>query len=312
VSLLPTPPLAAIYVLLFVNAMARTFEQPVMQSLVPVMAPRAMLGKAVAAHVSAGRLSMLLGPSLGGLLYIFGPDFDYAVCTLLILAAAVASFMLPNPPVPAERPKITWDSLVAGFRFIWRCQTVLGAMSLDLIATLFGGVTALLPIYARDILQIGPWGAGILRSTPAVGALLTAVVLARFPVRRNGGVILYVGFALYGLGTIVFGLSSNVALSIAALLVLGCGDILSSVVRQTIVQITTPDEMRGRVAGVNSFFIGCSGQLGSFRAGLMAAWIGAVGAVTLGGCAVFLSMALWLWLFPALRRVDRPDEAQPY
>jgi MFS family permease len=312
VSLLPTPPLAAIYVLLFVNAMARTFEQPVMQSLVPVMAPRAMLGKAVAAHVSAGRLSMLLGPSLGGLLYIFGPDFDYAVCTLLILAAAVASFMLPNPPVPAERPKITWDSLLAGFRFIWRCQTVLGAMSLDLIATLFGGVTALLPIYARDILQIGPWGAGILRSTPAVGALLTAVVLARFPVRRNGGVILYVGFALYGLGTIVFGLSSNVALSIAALLVLGCGDILSSVVRQTIVQITTPDEMRGRVAGVNSFFIGCSGQLGSFRAGLMAAWIGAVGAVTLGGCAVFLTMALWLWLFPALRRVDRPDEAQPY
>ena len=150
------------------------------------------------------------------------------------------------------------------------------------------------------------------RSAPAVGALAAAVVLARFPVRRNGGIIIYVGFALYGLGAIVFGLSTNVALSIGALMVLGCGDIMSSIVRQTIVQITTPDEMRGRVAGVNSFFIGCSGQLGAFRAGLMAEFIGAVGSAVVGGCAVFLTVALWIWLFPALRRVDRPDEAQPY
>jgi MFS family permease len=312
VSLFPNPSIPVIYGLLLVNAIARTFEQPTVQSLVPVMAPRAVLGRAIAAHVSAGRLSMLMGPSLGGVLYLFGADVVYGLCTLLVLAAAVASFLLPNPPVPVERPKVTWSTLIAGFRFIWNCQAVLGAMSFDLIATLFGGVTALLPIYARDILQIGSWGAGILRSAPAVGALAAAVVLARFPVRRNGGLIIYVGFALYGLGAIVFGLSTNVALSIAALMVLGCGDIMSSIVRQTIVQITTPDAMRGRVAGVNSFFIGCSGQLGAFRAGLMAEFIGAVGSAVVGGCAVFLTVALWIWLFPALRRVDRPDEAQPY
>jgi MFS family permease len=311
-SLFPQPSLAAIYALLLTNAMARTFEQPTMQSLVPVMAPRVLLSRAVAAHVSGGRLSNLLGPALGGLLYVLGPAFAYAACALLIGAAAVASFLLPNPPVAAERPTMNWDSLLAGFRFIWRCKPVLGAMSFDLIATLFGGVTALIPIFARDILDIGPWGAGILRSSPAIGALLTAAVLTHFPVQRNGGFLIFSGFAVFGLGVTLFGLSTNVALSIAALLLLGAGDMVSSVVRQTIVYTTTPDPMRGRVAGVNSFFIGCSGQLGSFRAGVMAAMIGAVGAVVVGGCAVFATVALWLWMFPALRHVDRPDEAQPF
>jgi MFS family permease len=312
ISIFPNPSISAIYGLLLVNAIARTFEQPVMQSLVPVMAPRALLGRAIAAHVSAGKLSNLIGPSLGGVLYVFGADVDYGICTLLVLSAAVASFLMPNPPVPAERPKVTWTTLVAGFRFIWRCEAVLGAMSFDLIATLVGGVTVLLPIYARDILDIGPWGAGMLRSAPAVGALMTAAVLVRIPLTRHGGWFIYVGFFLYGLGTTVFGLSTNVALSLVALMVLGAGDMVSAVVRQTIVQVTTPDEMRGRVGGVNSFFIGCSGQLGSFRAGVMAAWIGAVGSVVVGGCAVFVTVALWYWLFPALRRVNRPDEVQPY
>jgi MFS family permease len=311
-SLFPQPSLAAIYALLLTNAMARTFEQPTMQSLVPVMAPRVLLSRAVAAHVSGGRLSNLLGPAFGGLLYVLGPAFAYAVCALLIGAAAVASFLLPNPPVAAERPKVTWDSLLAGFHFIWRCKAVLGAMSFDLIATLFGGVTALIPIFARDILDIGPWGAGILRSSPAIGALLTALVLTRYPVQRNGGFLIFSGFAVFGLGVTAFGLSTNVTLSIASLMLLGAGDMVSSVVRQTIVYTTTPDAMRGRVAGVNSFFIGCSGQLGSFRAGVMAAMIGAVGAVVVGGCAVFATVALWLWLFPALRHVDRPDQAQPF
>jgi MFS family permease len=310
-ALFPHPSVTAIYVLLLVNAIARTFEQPVMQSLVPVMAPRAILGRAIAAHISAGKLSNLMGPSFGGILYVFGADVDYGVCTLLVLAAAVASFLLPNPPVPAEPPKVTWSSLSAGFRFIWHNQTVLGAMSLDLIATLVGGVTVLLPIYARDILDIGPWGAGILRSAPAVGALMMAAVLTRYPVTRHGGSIIYGGFFLYGLGTTVFGLSTSVALSLVALMVLGAGDMVSAVVRQTIVQVTTPDEMRGRVGAVNSFFIGCSGQLGSFRAGVMAAWIGAVGSVVIGGCAVFATVALWYWLFPALRRVTRPDAVHP-
>src|SRR5262249_17301024 len=194
--------------------------------------------------VSGGRLSMLLGPALGGVLYLFGPAFDYGVCTLLIAAAAVASFLLPNPPIPAERPKISWDSLIAGFRFICRGPAVLGSLSLDLIAPLVGGVTALLPLLARDILHIGPWGAGILRASPAVGALLTAVVLARFPVRRNGGFFIYAGFALYGLGVTMFGLSTNVVLSIGLLLFLCCGDIVRSGGRPTLLPIHTPGGMR--------------------------------------------------------------------
>ena len=223
-----------------------------------------------------------------------------------------ASFLLPNPPQPAERPKVSWESLVAGFRFIWNCQAVLGAMGLDLVATLFGGVTALLPIYARDILHIGPWGAGVLRSAPAVGALIVGTILTRFPVKRAGGTFIYVGFAIYGAATIVFGLSTNVALSIAALMVLGCADMVSSVIRQTIIQMTTPEEMRGRVFAVNALFVGTAGQMGSFESGLTAALLGAVPAVVVGGCAVFATVALWTWLFPALRQVDRPDVPQSY
>ena len=312
VSALPQPSIAAIYLLLLMNACARTFEQPAMSSLLPIMAPRAILSRAIAAHVSAGRLSVLLGPSIGGLLYVFGPSVVYAVCSLLVLTASVASFLLPNPPERGKQPKISWDTLLAGFRFIWHCKAVLGAMSFDLIASLFGGVNALLPVYARDILVIGPWGAGLLRSAPALGALLTAAILTRHPVTKAGGVYIYSGFALFGTATIVFGLSTNVALSILALMALGVGDMLSSVIRQTVVQMSTPDETRGRVFAVSSLFLGFSSQLGSFRAGVMAAWVGAVGSVVLGGVAVYATVALWLWLFPALRQVDRPDLPQPY
>jgi len=312
VTVLPQPSVPAIFALVFVNACARTFEQPTVQSLVTVMAPRVLLGRAIAAYVSAGKLSVLVGPSLGGVLYIFGPEIVYGCCTLMISIAAIACFLMPDPPVPAQRPKVSWDTLVAGFRFIWRCQPMLGAMSFDLIATLFGGVQALLPIYARDILDIGAWGSGLLRSAPALGALMAAAVLTRFPLRRHAGLYSYGGFTVYGLMTIVFGLSENVTLSIVALMLVGAGDMMSSVVRQTLIQVTTPDEMRGRVAAVNSLFIGTSGQLGSFRAGIMAAWIGAVGSVVVGGVAALATVVLWAWLFPALRKVDRPDEAQPY
>src|SRR3984957_9323825 len=293
-----------------VTASARVFEQPVMQALVPVMAPRAILNRAIAAHVSARQLSVLIGPSLGGVLYAFGATFDYGVCALLFLAASLASFRMPSPPGPAAQTKVTWDTLLAGFRFIGSCQSVLGAMLLDLVATLFGGVNALLPIYARDILEVGAWGAGVLRSAPALGALIAAAVLARSPVRRSAGVPMFVGFAVVGAATIVFGLSANLFLSIAALMVMGSGDMLSSVVRQTLILVTTPDGMRGRVSAVNALFYGTSGQLGAFRAGVMAAAFGAVGSVVIGGCAIFLTVALWPWLFPALRHVDRPDEAQ--
>jgi len=310
VSAFPQPSIAAIYVLLLVNASARVFEQPVMQSLVPVMAPQAILNRAIAAHVSARQLSVLIGPSLGGVLYAFGATFDYGMCALLFLAASVASFRMPSPPGPGAQTKVSWDTLLAGFRFIGNCQSVLGAMLLDLVSTFFGGVNALLPIYARDILDVGAWGAGVLRSAPALGALIAAAVLARSPVRRSGGVYLFAGFALVGAATIVFGLSDNLFLSIVALMVMGSGDMLSSVVRQTLILVTTPDGMRGRVSAVNALSYGTGGPFGQFRAGLMAEALGPIGTVVIGGCAVLATVALWPWVFPALRHVDRPDEVQ--
>ncbi len=310
---LPQPSLAGIYVLLMVNSGARVFEQPVMQALVPVMVPRSILSRAIAAHVSARQLSVLVGPSLGGVLYAFGAAFDYGVCAMLFLAASVASFLLPNPPGPApEQDKVTWTTVLAGFRFIGGCQSVLGAMLLDLVATLFGSVSALLPIYARDILDVGAWGAGVLRSAPALGALMAAAVLAHTPVRRSGGLYTLAGFAVLGGGTIAFGLSQNLFLSVAALMAMGGGDMLSSVVRQTLIQVTTPDGMRGRVSAVNSLSYGAGGPFGSFRAGVMAEAFGAVGTVVIGGCAVLATVVLWPWLFPALRNVDRPDEVQSH
>jgi hypothetical protein len=296
---------------LFVNACARTFENPCVPSLLPVMVPRVLLSRAIAAHVFAGRMSVLLGPSLGGVLYGFGAPIPFGVCATLVMVAAVASFLLPNPPRSA-RPQVSWESLVAGFRFIWSCKAVLGAMLLDLVATLVGGVTALLPIYARDILDTGAWGAGVLRSAPAVGALIVGTIMTRVPITRAGGTFIYAGFAVYGASTIVFGLSTNLALSILALAVLGCADMVSSVIRQTIIQMTTPDHMRGRVFAVNALFVGTAGQLGSFQSGVTAALIGAVPAVVVGGCAVFVTVAVWTWLFPALLRVDRPDMPQSY
>jgi MFS family permease len=311
-AVLPQPSLVAIYVLLVVNSSARVFEQPVMQALVPAMVPRSILSRAIAAHVSARQLSVLVGPSLGGVLYAFGAAFDYGVCALLFMAASVASFLLPNPPVRPDQDKVSWRTVLAGFRFIGGCQPVLGALLLDLVATLFGSVNALLPIYARDILDVGAWGAGVLRSAPALGALLAAAVLAHTPVRRSGGLFILAGVAFLGLGTIVFGLSQNLLVSIAALMAMGTGDMLSSVVRQTIIQVTTPDEMRGRVSAVNALSYGTGGPFGSFRAGVMAEAFGAVGTVVIGGCAVLATVVLWPWLFPALRHVDHPDEAQPH
>ena len=311
-SLLPQPSITAIFLLVIMLATARIFENPAIQSLVPLMAPRAVLSRAIAAHVSAAKLSMLIGPSLGGVLYLFGPYVVYAACMLTILTASVASALMPKPPDPAGPPKVTLVTLFGGFRFIWRCEAMLGAMSLDLIATLFGGVQALLPIYARDILDIGALGAGVLRSSPAVGALVAAAVLARVPIRKHAGIYMYVGVVIYGAMAIVFGLSQNVALSVVALVILGAGDMVSAVVRQTIMQVTTPDEMRGRVFAVNSLFAGTSDQLGWFRAGMMAAALGAVGSVVIGGVGAILTAAAWYWIFPVLRRIQRPDEAQAY
>jgi hypothetical protein len=311
VTLQPHPSVPAIYGLLFVNACARTFENPCVPSLLPLMVPRVLLTRAIAAHVFAGRMSVLGGAARGGGGFFLGGPMPVVASATLVMIAAVASFLLPNPPQSA-RPRVSWDSIVAGFRFIGSCKAVLGAMLLDLVATLLGGVTALLPIYARDILHTGAWGAGVLRSAPAVGALVVGTIMTRLPIKRAGGTFIYAGFAVYGASTIVFGLSTHLALSIAALMVLGCADMVSSVIRQTIIQMTTPDHMRGRVFAVNSLFVGTAGQMGGFWSGVMAALLGAVPAVVVGGCAVFVTVALWTWLFPALLRVDRPDMPQSY
>jgi MFS family permease len=307
VATAPTPNLLAIYGLVFVNMAARTFEQPLMQALLPAMAPRPILNRAIAAHVSARHLSVLIGPSLGGVLYVFGPVFDYSVCTVLVLAAVVAAFLLPDTSTPGKKEDISLDSVLAGFRFIWGNQAILGAMLFEFMAAMFGSVNALLPIYARDILQIGAWGVGVLRSAPAAGALLAAAVLSRFPIRRGGGPLLFGGFAMMGVAGVVFGLSQNLVFSIAALFVMGLGDMVSTVIRQTLIQTATPDAMRGRVFAVNSLFYGTAGQLGAFRAGVMAEYIGAVGSVLVGGGVLVGAVGHWAWLFPALRRLDRPD-----
>jgi MFS family permease len=301
-------PVRLVFALLLVNAVARTFEAPALQSLVPSTVPRTILMQAVSAHASAGKMSQLIGPALGGLLYGFGAGVDFGLCALLIVVAAIASVRLPMPPAPAQRPKVTWATLVAGIRFIWSEPAVLGAMSLDLAATLFGGVVALLPIFARDILQINSWGFGLMRAAPATGALIIAMILSRFPITRAGGRIMFASVAVYGIATIAFGLSQAAALSLGLLMVVGAADMLSTVIRQSLIQFATPDEMRGRVFAVNALFVSCSGQIGMFESGVTADWFGAVGSAVLGGAAVLAIVMIWAWRFPTLRRVERPDD----
>jgi|SRR5579862_50528 len=304
-------PVGLIFALLLINAVARTFEAPALQSLVPSTVPRDILMQAVSAHASAGKLSQLIGPALGGLLYALGAGVDFGLCALLVAIAGVACVLLPIPPAPAQRPKVTWTTLVAGIRFIWSEPAVLGAMSLDLAATLFGGVVALLPIFARDILHISAWGFGLLRAAPATGALIMAAILSRLFITRSGGRIMFVSVAVYGAATIAFGLSTRPALSLGFLILVGAGDMLSTVIRQSLIQFATPDEMRGRVFAVNALFVNCSSQIGMFESGVTADWFGAVGSAVLGGAAVLAIVAIWAWRFPGLRRVERPDQLAP-
>ncbi len=304
-------PVVPIFGLLLVNAVARTFEAPALQSLVPTTVPRAILMHAVSAYASAGKMSQLVGPALGGLLYSFGAGVDFGLCALLILIAGIASFLLPLPVVPTERSKVTWATLLAGIRFIWNQPAVLGAMSLDLVATLFGGVVALLPIFARDILQISSWGFGLLRAAPATGGIIFATILARVPVTRKAGRIMFAAVAVYGAATIAFGFSDHAILSLGMLAIVGSADMLSTVIRQSLIQFATPDEMRGRVFAVNSLFVNCASQIGMFESGVTAAWFGAVGSAVLGGAVVLGVVLIWVWRFPTLRRVERPDELVP-
>jgi MFS family permease len=298
-----TPPL--IYGLVTVASAARAFEGPSLQAVLPGLVGPGLFPRAAALSSSLFQSATIVGPSLGGLLYGLGPDFAYAACGTAFLLASTCTWRLPRAPRRANLEPPSLAVFFGGLTFIRTHPEILGAISLDLFAVLLGGATALLPIYARDILQAGPLGLGLLRGAPAVGALCVSAWLARRPMQRRLGQRMFLAVAVFGVGTIIFGLSRSLPLSVAALALLGAADVVSVVIRSSLVQIRTPDSMRGRVAAVNILFIGSSNQLGEFESGTLAALIGPVPAVVFGGIGTLIVAALWIALFPALRRLDR-------
>jgi len=284
---------------------ARAFENPATNALLPRLVPRAIYANALALNTSALQTATIVGPTLGGLLFVAGPRAVFGVGAAAFVAAAALVLAIPAGARDGGRATMSWESLLAGLTFIRRRPEVLGALSLDLFAVVLGGSTALLPAYARDVLGVGPAGLGFLRSAPSIGALVTGVVLAYRPLRRGVGRAMFIAVAAFGGATVVFGLSRNFALSLAALAVAGAADTVSVVVRLMLVQLSTPDAMRGRVSGITSIFALSSNQIGEFESGVTAAWLGAIPSVVLGGVGTVLIAALWAWWFPALRRVDR-------
>ena len=284
---------------------ARAFQNPAQQALVPQLVPSALLSRAFAFSSMGNQVSVIGGPALGGFLYVAGANVVYAVCAGLfgVAAALFASVRLAHVPPPAE--PASWRTVLAGVHFIWRRKQILGAISLDLFAVLLGGAVALLPIFANDVLHVGAWGLGLLRSAPAVGALAISVILTRHPIDRHVGRIMFGAVAVFGVATLVFGLSTWFPLSFAALAISGAADMVSVIIRHSLVQLDTPNDMRGRVSAVNSIFIGASNQLGEFESGAVAALIGPVGSVVFGAVGTLLVAALWIALFPALARRQR-------
>jgi MFS family permease len=283
----------------------RPFQMAAQQALTALLVPPVLMQRATAFSASGLQAAVIGGPALGGLVFVFGIDWLYALCTALLVLGCVLLLRLRYEHVPPPREPVSLHSLLAGVRFIFERKVVLGAMSLDLFAVLLGGATALLPIFAKDILHVGPQGLGLLRSAPAVGALLVSVVLSRWPLRRRVGRTLLAAVALFGVCMLVFGLSTSFWLSLLALAVSGGADMVSVVVRQTLVQLDTPDAMRGRVGAVNGVFIGASNQLGEFESGATAALLGPVGSVVLGGLGTIAVALLWRRLFPTLAARDK-------
>jgi MFS family permease len=282
----------------------RAFQMPAQQALTPLLVPPALLPSALAFSSAGLQGAIIAGPAIGGMIYAAAAPLTYGVCAALFAIAAVLCVRIRyEHAAPALEPA-TLHALLAGVRFVVRQKVVLGAISLDLFAVLLGGATALLPIFARDILHVGPWGLGLLRAAPAAGALAMSLALTRWPVRRRTGPLLLGAVAVYGLATLAFGISTHFIASLLALVVTGGADMISVVIRQTLVQLETPDAMRGRVSAVNSLFIGASNQLGEFESGATAALLGPVGSVLLGGLGTLLVAGLWLGLFPALARRD--------
>jgi len=296
-----------IFTLIFIVGAARAFQMPAMAALLPLVVPRHLFPRAIASNSAATQAAVIAGPALGGFVYVAGAGAVYSASAAMFVATGLitAAIRLAHPQGRSEA--VGLDSVFAGIRYIRAHPAILGAISLDLFAVLLGGATALLPIYARDILDTGPWGLGLLRSSTAVGALAMALYLARRPLKRHAGPLMFAAVALFGIATIVFGVSRSFALSLIALAVMGAADMVSVVVRSSLVQLQTPDAMRGRVSAVNALFIGTSNQLGEFESGVTAAWFGVVPSVVIGGLGTLAVISLWVHLFPPLVRVDRLD-----
>lgn len=291
----------------FVSAVlgvVRSFQMPTQQALTPHLVPSHLLQRAVAMSSTGVQAAVVGGPALGGILYALHVNAVYASCALILLFAFLISLTVRYQHKPSNAA-VDLQSVLAGAYFVWQNKVILGAFALDLFAVLLGGVTALLPIYAKDILHTGPEGLGILRSAPAVGALLMAALLTQWPIERKVGRYLLISVAVFGLANFVFGLSTHMGLSIAALMVAGAADNVSVVVRLTLMQLETPDDMRGRVAAVNSIFIGASNQLGEFESGTTAAMWGPVGSALFGGLATVGVALAAIKVFPALAKRDR-------
>lgn len=305
--------LVAIYGAVTVIGATRAFEHPTLAALMPGLVPAPLLPRALAVSSSAVQAATIIGPALGGFAYVLGPVAAIGGAAGFYGVATVALLGIRHRPARAARAPLTWTSLLMGLTFIRRHPVVLGSISLDLFAVLLGGVTALLPIFARDVLHVGAEGMGALRAAPAVGATLMSLVLARLPPSRGVGLVMFGAVAVFGLSTVIFALSQNFFLSLAALFVTGAADNVSVVIRSSLVQLSTPDEMRGRVSSVNSLFVGTSNQLGEFESGMTAALLGPVGAGLLGGIGTLCVALAWMRLFPALRRVDempRPADSR--
>jgi MFS family permease len=288
-----------------VLGMVRAFQMPAQQSIMPQLVPRAVLQEATAFSSAGTQAAIIIGPALGGAIYIAGAAAVYGACALLFIASVVLILGLRYTPTVHPEEPTTWKSVFAGVNFIWHHKVVLGAVTLDLFAMLLGGATALLPMYAKDILFVGPFGLGLLRSAPAVGALTMSIYLARKPLATRIGTILLASVAVYGVAMIVFGVSTSFVLSFIALAISGMADMVSVVIRMSLVALETPDAMRGRVSAVNSIFIGASNQLGEFESGATAAWFGPVAAVVIGGIGTLVIAASWLKLFPTLSNRDK-------
>jgi MFS family permease len=298
---------AGILIAVAVLGAAQAFERPTMAALLPNIVPVMLLQRSIATTTSMMQTALIIGPSLGGLLYGVDAIAPFAVSFALFLIASVNVISIRIQRYVAPRQPVTLASVFAGVTFIRNKPIMLGTISLDLFAVLLGGATALLPMFARDILHAGPWGLGLLRASPALGSLTMSIILARYPLKAGVGLKMFWAVAVFGIATIVFALSTNIGLSVVALFVVGASDTVSVVVRSSLVQLLTPDDMRGRVNAVNSLFIGTSNQLGEFESGMMAALLGPVLTGVVGGVGTIIVVLLWIRMFPALAQVKTLD-----